>query len=124
MFRDIRLRAVCLLLFGTAIAAPAPPDENLLARVEAVNTNTMTTITITATTSSTLTDATGVAAANDQGKGESTVCHNTDGDFKPFCQPKHNEVFFPYTTHYGKPALHPPSPPLLPARPPLTVPQQ
>ena len=98
---NLILPAACLLLLRTAIAAPAP---DLGARVEGHIT------TSTSSVSSTLTStATGIAtaspgAANGTGKGEATVCHNTNGPFKPFCQPKPNEVYYPGSTHYGKPS--------------------
>ncbi|KAL2263553.1 hypothetical protein VTK26DRAFT_6289 [Humicola hyalothermophila] len=37
---------------------------------------------------------------NKNGAGAFAVCHNTDGEHKPFCLPKNNDVYHPDSTHY------------------------
>ncbi|KAK4241560.1 hypothetical protein C8A03DRAFT_30284 [Achaetomium macrosporum] len=39
-------------------------------------------------------------ATNDKGAGAFAACRNTDGEFKPFCLPKNNDVYYPGSTHY------------------------
>ncbi|KXX75581.1 hypothetical protein MMYC01_206661 [Madurella mycetomatis] len=37
---------------------------------------------------------------NDKGAGASTTCRNVDGEFKPFCLPKHRETYHPGSKHH------------------------
>ncbi|KAK3309933.1 uncharacterized protein B0T15DRAFT_18681 [Chaetomium strumarium] len=39
-------------------------------------------------------------ATNDKGAGAFAACRNIDGEFKPFCMPKNNDVYYPGSTHY------------------------
>ncbi|KAL2128668.1 hypothetical protein VTI74DRAFT_8857 [Chaetomium olivicolor] len=50
-----------------------------------------------------LTTSTGAAqpvATNGKGAGALAACSNTNGDFKPFCLPKHNDVYYPGSVHH------------------------
>jgi hypothetical protein len=47
------------------------------------------------------------------GAGAFAACHNgTHGEFKPFCLPKNNDVYYPGSSHYSK--TSPPALSLLP----------
>lgn len=48
------------------------------------------------------------------GAGGRHECHNLDGPFKPFCLPKHRDVYFAGSTHYGASLPLSPSSPLRP----------
>jgi hypothetical protein len=104
----LALPAAWLVLLGTASAVPAPEP----AAVDAT-TSVSTTITGTSTlletatnhaTDSALGTSTGPAKpvpTNDKGTDAFVACHNTDDEFKPFCLPKHNDVYYPDSMHYS-----------------------
>jgi len=52
-----------------------------------------------------ITTSTGVAAAPTANKGDGSgafaLCHNTEGDFAPFCEPKNNASIYPDNTRYS-----------------------
>ncbi|KAK4040073.1 hypothetical protein C8A01DRAFT_35946 [Parachaetomium inaequale] len=84
----LALPAAWLLLLATASAAPASE-----------------TVTSQQATAAVTDTATGTGAAqpvptNEKGASAFTVCHNTDGIFKPFCLPKHKEIYYPGSMHY------------------------
>ncbi|KAK4144373.1 uncharacterized protein C8A04DRAFT_11496 [Dichotomopilus funicola] len=72
--------AAWLLLLGTASAVPAPPLEEL----------------------PTTADPAAPWVTVDEAGATQTVtpCRNSDGPFKPFCLPKHHDVYFAGSTHY------------------------
>jgi hypothetical protein len=44
-----------------------------------------------------------LATATDaSGAGGYAVCHNTDGEFAPFCAPSDNSTLYPGSTYYGE----------------------
>ena len=96
-----------LLLLGTALAVPAPdktvPDETSISTTVAPATTTL------GETSSVVPDL--EAASTDAPKpaptNEITPCHNLDGEFRPFCMPKNNQVYFVWSTHHGMPSARP-----------------
>ncbi len=96
---NLILPAACLLLLRTAVATPAP---DLGARVEGHIPTSTSSVSTTLTSTATGLATASPGAANGKGKEEATDCHNTNGPFKPFCQPKTNEVYYPGSTHYGK----------------------
>jgi len=79
----LALPAVWLLLLSATSAAPAP--EGVAAAVDTVATST---------------DAAPPVPTNEKGANAFVECTNTDGPFKPFCLPKHNDVYYPGSTHY------------------------
>ncbi|GAB1310549.1 Mid2 domain-containing protein [Madurella fahalii] len=49
------------------------------------------------------TTSTGVAqpvATNDKGAGAFAACRNVDGEFRPFCLPRHRDTYYPGSRHY------------------------
>jgi hypothetical protein len=109
----LALQAAWLLLLGTASAVPAPEPA-------AVDTATSVSTTITGTsthaTDGELSPSTGAAKpvpTNDKGTDAFVACHNTDGEFKPFCLPKHTDVYYPDSMHYSTSSTSPRSPLLL-----------
>jgi hypothetical protein len=103
----LALPAAWLLLLAAASAAPASDtvDSQKAAAAAAVPD----------TAAGTGTGAAQPVPTNEKGAGAFAVCHNTDGIFKPFCLPKHKEIYYPGSMHYGKPSpSSPPHPPTLP----------
>ncbi|KAK4097932.1 hypothetical protein N658DRAFT_499924 [Parathielavia hyrcaniae] len=107
----LSLPAAVLLLLRAASAA----EQSAVDTFDAVTTTTHVSTTITETPNalstaaadatdsvlSTRTAAAGPAApTNGKGAAELAACHNTDGEFKPFCLPKHNDVYYPESMHY------------------------
>lgn len=122
--------AAWLLLLGTASAVPAPPLEELPTTAdpaapwvtvdEAGATQTVTPVPTTIDGVATILNAApeatdapsaeliptdGEPAGADTGAGPGAgghrECRNSDGPFKPFCLPKHHDVYFAGSTHYG-----------------------
>lgn len=90
------LPAVWLLFLGTASAAPAPVEQPAAATIAGAARDATATIEATST---------GAAqSAAPKKKGGTVECRNMDGEFKPFCLPKNNDVYYPGSTHYGKPS--------------------
>ncbi|KAL2168269.1 hypothetical protein VTG60DRAFT_188 [Thermothelomyces hinnuleus] len=78
------LPAAWLMLLGSASAAPAPESA-------AAGTDATTSVTDAAPPP---------VPTNEDGSDAFVTCSNTDGPFKPFCLPKHNDVYYPGSTHY------------------------
>ncbi|SPQ18341.1 f381ca63-ea10-4bda-8231-ca288ce67272 [Thermothielavioides terrestris] len=81
---------VLTTISGTPTLLSAPPPD-------------LTATLFTKHPNSILTTSTGPAEpvpTNDNGTAAFPPCSNTDGEFKPFCRPKHNDVYHPDTTHY------------------------
>lgn len=58
----------------------------------------------TTTANAAVTTSTGVpqpVATGAGGGGAFALCHNTAGDFAPFCEPKNNDTIYPGATHYS-----------------------
>lgn len=132
----LALPAAWLLLLGAASAVPAPdkvavrqaanPTDAWVTVDESGVPKTITPVMTTIDGVPTLLNAaprdvtvktTSVGAAqprptDDKGASDLEACSNANGEFHPFCLPKHNDVYYPGSTHYGKLPLSP-SPPLL-----------
>ncbi|AEO53631.1 hypothetical protein MYCTH_2295239 [Thermothelomyces thermophilus ATCC 42464] len=80
------LPAAWLMLLGSASAAPAPESA-------AAGTDATTSVTDAAPPPPPV-------PTNEDGSDAFVTCSNTDGPFKPFCLPKHNDVYYPGSTHY------------------------
>ncbi|KAK4132386.1 hypothetical protein BT67DRAFT_87581 [Trichocladium antarcticum] len=86
------LPAVWLLFLGTASAAPARVEQPAAATIAGAPRDATATIEATST---------GAAqSAAPKKKGGTVECRNMDGEFKPFCLPKNNDVYYPGSTHY------------------------
>jgi hypothetical protein len=98
---NLLLPAAWLLLLGTASASPAPVDANA-AKTATISTSSPLPADATGAL---VTASTGAAKPAATKNAEAAACRNSDGEFKPFCLPKNNEIFFPDSTHSSKHAL-------------------
>lgn len=85
-----------LLLLGAALAAPAP-DKAAVDETTISTTIAAATTTLSGTSSVVGTNAAKPVPTN----GAIQACHNTDGEFKPFCMPKNNQVYWVWSTHHS-----------------------
>lgn len=117
----VALPAAWLLLLGCVSAVPAQAADptHLSASVDGdAHSKTVLVAPVSTTTSGTATvlspaaheaPATTSSAqpvpANDTGNdaaGGSPACRNPDGEFRPFCLPRHHDTFYPDSMHYSK----------------------
>ncbi|KAL2154692.1 hypothetical protein VTH82DRAFT_3368 [Thermothelomyces myriococcoides] len=77
------LQAAWLILLRSTSAAPAPEKA-------AAGNNAPAGVT----------DAAPPIPTNNDGTDAFVTCSNIDGPFKPFCLPKHNDIYYPGSTHY------------------------
>ncbi|KAH6650586.1 hypothetical protein F5144DRAFT_608511 [Chaetomium tenue] len=81
--------AAWLMLLGTASAAPATEVETTAPAAAAALADTPTD-----------TGAAQPVPTNELGASAFSPCSNSGGEFKPFCLPKHNDIFYPGATPY------------------------
>ncbi|KAK4128650.1 hypothetical protein N657DRAFT_639136 [Parathielavia appendiculata] len=106
----LAISAAWLLLLGATSAAEraAVDSSDVTTTITTVLTTTTGVPTLLSTapndaTDSVLSTTTGAARpapTNQKGAAELAACHNTDGEFRPFCLPKHNDVYYPDSMHY------------------------
>ncbi|KAK0748289.1 hypothetical protein B0T21DRAFT_389201 [Apiosordaria backusii] len=93
MFNLVR-SAAWLAVLGTASALPNLENLNARQPIDAD-------LVVPTTTDTSLAVPTLASPDNTHMAGhEFAVCHNLDGDYKPFCLPKHNETFNPGVLKY------------------------